>query len=191
MASTHTRGEVLVSKGGKMTPIFFHASCGGKTRLPQHVWANPVSSYASVDCHYCQKERGKSWSGKLSLKRMKSFLKWAHKRGRIEGIQNFNLNANIRLVSSSAKSPRLSLYIGKDRGIINKQSFRNFFGRILFPSNYFSLKFKNGYWNILGQGNGHGVGMCQVGARSLALKGMDYSQILEHYFPGHQLTQLY
>ncbi len=35
-----------------------------------------------------------------------------------------------------------------------------------------------------GRGWGHGVGMSQWGAKSLAETGWDYSRILQHYFPG-------
>jgi len=38
--------------------------------------------------------------------------------------------------------------------------------------------------SIHGRGNGHGVGMCQWGARALAQKGLSFESILNHYY-GH------
>lgn len=35
-----------------------------------------------------------------------------------------------------------------------------------------------------GKGWGHGVGLCQVGAYGMALRGADYRAILKHYYPG-------
>jgi len=35
---------------------------------------------------------------------------------------------------------------------------------------------------ISGQGNGHGVGMSQWGARGLAEQGYDYQYILQYYY---------
>jgi stage II sporulation protein D len=35
-----------------------------------------------------------------------------------------------------------------------------------------------------GRGWGHGVGLCQVGAYGMALRGADYVEILDHYYPG-------
>ena len=35
-----------------------------------------------------------------------------------------------------------------------------------------------------GAGYGHGVGMCQYGARAMAREGYSYRAILEHYYPG-------
>lgn len=44
---------------------------------------------------------------------------------------------------------------------------------------------------LSGAGWGHGAGMCQVGAASLALQGKTYLQILAHYYPGATVTQCY
>lgn len=35
-----------------------------------------------------------------------------------------------------------------------------------------------------GKGWGHGVGLCQVGAYGMAVRGTDYKEILAHYYPG-------
>jgi len=35
-----------------------------------------------------------------------------------------------------------------------------------------------------GKGWGHGVGLCQVGAYGMAVRGADYKEILTHYYPG-------
>ena len=41
-----------------------------------------------------------------------------------------------------------------------------------------------------GKGWGHGVGLCQVGAYGMALRGADYRQILAHYYRGARLERL-
>jgi stage II sporulation protein D len=41
---------------------------------------------------------------------------------------------------------------------------------------------------IEGSGRGHGVGLCQWGARGMALQGGDASAILAHFFPGTAVT---
>jgi len=40
------------------------------------------------------------------------------------------------------------------------------------------------YYYFSGKGWGHGVGMCQWGARGMALSGYKYRQILKQYYPG-------
>lgn len=39
-----------------------------------------------------------------------------------------------------------------------------------------------------GKGWGHGVGLCQVGAYGMALRGKTYKEILLHYYSGVRLT---
>ncbi len=48
-----------------------------------------------------------------------------------------------------------------------------------------------GKWRLRGAGWGHGVGLCQIGAAMMAHKGYGWETILEHYFPGANLTKAY
>ena len=41
-----------------------------------------------------------------------------------------------------------------------------------------------------GKGWGHGVGLCQVGAYGMALRGSDYREILSHYYRGTRIQGL-
>jgi SpoIID/LytB domain protein len=42
-----------------------------------------------------------------------------------------------------------------------------------------------------GAGFGHGVGLCQSGAIGAAERGMEWQDILAHYYPGTTLRALY
>lgn len=44
---------------------------------------------------------------------------------------------------------------------------------------------------LRGAGWGHGVGMCQIGAAVMALKGFTAESILKHYFRGAELQRMY
>ena len=46
---------------------------------------------------------------------------------------------------------------------------------------------KGGY-EFKGRGWGHGVGMCQEGAKYMAYRGRPYKKILRHYYPGAAIT---
>lgn len=48
-----------------------------------------------------------------------------------------------------------------------------------------------GSFKFVGGGWGHGVGMCQMGARGLAAAGKNCLAILTHYFTGTELARLY
>jgi len=45
--------------------------------------------------------------------------------------------------------------------------------------------------NLVGGGNGHGIGMCQAGAIRMAERGYSYEEILAHYYPGTLLVRYY
>ena len=45
--------------------------------------------------------------------------------------------------------------------------------------------------DVIGGGLGHGIGMSQYGANGCAQDGMTMEQILQTYYPGTQLYQLY
>jgi len=42
-----------------------------------------------------------------------------------------------------------------------------------------------------GAGNGHGVGLCQHGAREMSRRGANFVQILNHYFRGTEVQKIY
>jgi SpoIID/LytB domain protein len=42
-----------------------------------------------------------------------------------------------------------------------------------------------------GAGWGHGVGLCQIGALGMAIKGFEAEQILTHYYPGTVIEKIY
>jgi stage II sporulation protein D len=44
---------------------------------------------------------------------------------------------------------------------------------------------------LRGAGWGHGAGLCQVGALGMALEGIDYRTICQHYYPEGRLERLY
>ncbi|MGL5689306.1 MAG: SpoIID/LytB domain-containing protein [Bacteroidales bacterium] len=46
-------------------------------------------------------------------------------------------------------------------------------------------------WIIRGAGWGHGVGLCQIGAAVMAVKGYEYEDILNHYFPSAAIEKIY
>lgn len=46
-------------------------------------------------------------------------------------------------------------------------------------------------YTLNGAGWGHGVGLCQIGAAVMSVKGFTHNKILAHYFPTSELKKLY
>lgn len=99
---------------------------------------------------------------------------------------------DLRLMPDSPDNSELRLYAGDRLHIIKKSYLRNQAGRELLPSNNFTMTMKNNKdIQVKGQGYGHGVGLCQLGALELAKRGYNYRQILSHYFPRHKMEKVY
>ncbi|MFT9599849.1 SpoIID/LytB domain-containing protein [Mesobacillus sp.] len=66
-------------------------------------------------------------------------------------------------------------------------AFRSLFGTSVFKSHLLDpveYNAENDILTIKGKGYGHGVGMSQYGAKSMAASGKRYEEILNHYYPG-------
>jgi len=51
------------------------------------------------------------------------------------------------------------------------------------PSNDFVVQKESEQIVLKGTGQGHGIGLCQAGAKAMAEEGADFRQILSHYYP--------
>jgi stage II sporulation protein D len=189
-ASHDTSGEVLTTKDGKINPIFFNSKCGGKTLRPDQVWHNKEEGYQSVNCPFCHDVGPKSWSNNIGHEQLINFFKWAYDKKYIKEKVDDKF-ASFVLVPDNLDRFSINFYINDRPYIIEKALFRNFFGRFLFPSNTFSAHRSRRGLEIEGEGLGHGVGLCQMGALVLAKRGWSYKKILSHYFPQHVLKKMY
>jgi stage II sporulation protein D len=70
---------------------------------------------------------------------------------------------------------------------MNAQEFRKIMGFEKIRSSDFSLRWLGRQMKIEGSGLGHGVGLCQTGAKGLAIEGMNYREILKLYYPKAKL----
>lgn len=64
------------------------------------------------------------------------------------------------------------------------------FGWNAVPSNHFTAREQDGKVVLRGAGQGHGLGLCQRGARGMAEQGSTFREILSHYFPNTKLAEL-
>lgn len=186
-AAKQTEGEILVGPSGKVAPAFFHSKCGGKTLRPDQVWGGVEEGYRSVNCTFCQKTGMKDWKHQLKGSKLTSMVDQVLKKY----YSDETSGSDIRLMPDSLENSELRLYVGDRLHIIKKSYIRNLAGRETLPSNNFIMAQKNNEVYVKGQGYGHGVGLCQLGALELAKRGYDYRQILSFYFPRHKMRKAY
>jgi stage II sporulation protein D len=188
-ATEQTKGMILVTNKDELTPIFFHAQCGGRTLLPEKVWKNHVEGYQEVTCKSCLSRKKTKWNTKLSLFKFKQFLRWVIKKSELN-IANLDFNKKILIAPDNKNYDSFRVYLGEKVIIINKVLMRKYFGRVKVPSHNYIIGL-NKYIEIRGKGNGHGVGMCQVGALDLARSNLNFKKILKFYYPNHKIKKLY
>lgn len=186
-ASRDTEGEILVGPSGKVAPAFFHSKCGGRTLRPDQVWGGVEEGYRSVACTFCQKTGMKNWKHKIPSGKLTSMVDQVLRKYYSEDLHAREL----RILPDSHQNSEVRIYAGDRLHIVKKSYLRNLAGRELLPSNYFVMTQKNGEISVEGQGYGHGVGLCQLGALELAKRGYDYQQILSFYFPRHRMKKVY
>ena len=183
-ATFATKGLVMVDKNKKIIPLFYHSKCGGRTFLPEQIWANPVTGYDSVPCEFCQKHGKKNWNHHMSVKKFKNIVK-----------QNMNKSISssksLKMMNDQSKSAFLRFYLGNDLFRMKKTKLRKAFGRNRVPSNNFKVVKDGDSIRLKGSGMGHGVGLCQFGAFELAKRGWNYKKILSYYFPSLKIKKYY
>ena len=187
-AALSTSGMVLKNKKGEIIPTFFHASCGGMTIVPHQAWNKKIKSYKSVKCDYCKNKN--NWNYSISRKEFYNFLTWL-KKERIIKVKK--LSRSFRIYFDKVINQSIYLKMNKQKIVIKKSKFRNYFGRVKFPSNRFYIAdgFSVGKVYFMGKGNGHGVGLCQIGTKRLAERKWSYRKILAYYFPGFEVKKIY
>lgn len=94
----------------------------------------------------------------------------------------------IRGMQALARGPsgriyRLKITGERDYIIIGKElEIRRALSRTHLYSSAFVVDQEPGYLVLRGAGWGHGVGLCQIGAATMANQGKTYSEILQHYY---------
>ncbi len=169
-----TRGEVLTYE---LAPIeaYFHASCGGRTESGQDALGRNLPYLQAVDCP-CGRLPASRWSATLSDSELHSALGQS-----TEGFR----------VSSRTDTHRVNRIATASGLSVDGVTLRRKLGYTKLKSLGFDVERTSGGWHFNGRGYGHGAGLCQWGAKALADEGLAYRDILQHYYPGTELQQLY
>ena len=72
--------------------------------------------------------------------------------------------------------------------VLTAKDFRQMLGPNELRSTAFELIIKGNELIINGTGWGHGVGMCQWGAKGQAERGKRADEILKYYYPGAEIS---
>jgi stage II sporulation protein D len=179
-AADRTAGRVLWMDGRPVVPVY-HADCGGKTSASVDVWGGPPSAYlASVKDDVCARRPG--WRFEVAIDRVAACLRQSPGLD-VDGLRDVQVERR-----DSAGRAALVRLVGTDTRTVRGNDFRTAviaaFGASSLRSTLFTVTRHGRTLVFDGRGNGHGVGLCQLGLIARAGRGDPLASILSHYFPG-------
>jgi stage II sporulation protein D len=177
-----TRGDVL-RYADAFAEIMYSSCCGGHTEASTDAWGGaPIPYLAGVTCPYCTSSPNYQWSRELELTDVAS-----HFASELTSAGDLS-NVRVSEVDGSGRARMIELAGTRGSAFVKGSVFRMRIGPRVVPS---LLIRKIGAATeaperitIEGGGLGHGVGLCQWGARGMALTGATSVAILSFYFPG-------
>lgn len=211
-AARETAGQVL-SWNGVLVDALYHSACGGATApawevrqgklLPYLVGGDDMPPYSYWEQPYCGRDHDLAWTRRFSRQEAEGLISSNLPRvlgrpglvaGRLEWMR----------VVKSGRGNRVNwLEIRTGTGVyrVRGDAIRWLFGvGYVGPGGLRSTAFelsveedKDGEPSAFvfqGVGHGHGIGLCQWGARGRALAGQTAREILAAYYPGAAVTDL-
>lgn len=175
-----TKGQVAMYRG-KLIAAFYHSNCGGHTANSRHVWGSAIAYLQGVSCRYCQTGPHFKWSYQISKKQLKKILNQYNYD--VGDIKTVNLNGR----DSSNRVSELAVYHQRGRTVIRSSAFRMALGADKCRSTNFYITQHGDQVLFHGRGWGHGVGLCQEGAKTLAKQGYSFQDIIHYYYPGSSI----
>jgi stage II sporulation protein D len=179
-----TAGEVLTYR---RRPIraFFHSCCAGRTESALEGWGSAEPYLPGSTCGFCGDCGRASWQLRVPLAKLTQALD--DKRlsvGQVREVRVSKLSATERVLELQVEGA------ARTRAL-HSEDLRRILGYDQLRSRLFKVR-KDGTDVVFsGKGSGHGVGMCQWGARGMALNSFSYRAILDRYYPGAKLQQMY
>lgn len=178
-----TAGEVLTYEG-KIIQAFYHSICGGTTEAVENVWGASLPYLTGVTCDACLTAPNFQWEQSFPVRKLEQELRGVFPQvSGLKGVRAGSRSRSGRLTELIAVTPR-------GERSIPAVAFRKTLGYTVVRSTNFEVRTVGGTVFLSGIGYGHGVGLCQWGARQRAAEGADYRDILAHYYPGTTLTTL-
>lgn len=176
-----TKGKYITYEG-KPINAFFHSNSGGKTETTLNVWGGSGYPYL----------QSVSTSGEDTYTQYKSEVTLT-KEGFINKIKekysdfeiDFNDEKCISILEYTEGNRVKKIRIGNKE--FSGVEIRTLIG--LKSANFnIEIKGDNIYFSVVGYG--HGVGMSQTGADSMAKAGKNYEEIIKHFYTGVEISNI-
>ncbi|MBX7147631.1 SpoIID/LytB domain-containing protein [bacterium] len=182
-----TRGIVLY-KNDEVVEAFYSSTCGGKTRSARMASLSYKDYCQNVSTDsYCRYSPHRHWSYTISAFDLGEKL--AKKTDTAVGTIK-----TLKVTKKDSKSGYVQklVYKGENGSFeVNSSLIRGALGYMNIKSHRYTVKKTGDSFYFSGYGFGHGVGMCQFGAKEMASENKTYDAILAKYYPNVELKKLY
>lgn len=179
-AVEETEGLVLTYQGQLIEPVY-HASCGGRTESAGEIWQVDLPYLRSVPCPYdAYPEPVEKRSFGITAVERALFPDEVVIPAAAGGGKLFTME--LARVTATGRPKEV---------VINGVAFRatEVRERLGLKSSRFTWRIEGDRLCFTTIGYGHGVGLCQYGAKGMAAHGYNFRQILTHYYSGVKVTK--
>ena len=179
LAVSLTEGIILTWED-KVLPAYFSSTCGGHTAAVEKVFASgPLPPLAGVPCDWCRSSPWFEWQARVPASLLAGLV-------RDRDVQTVQY-----LVPEDTEPDGYARYVLiNDEVRVGAGAFRLKVGGEVLKSACFDVRKADDDFVFEGRGYGHGVGLCQWGAKGQARDGRTWQEILEHYYPGAELRKM-
>ncbi|MDO4282015.1 MAG: stage II sporulation protein D [Clostridia bacterium] len=182
LAVVSTQNEVIVYEG-ELIKAFFHASSPYRTEDISQIWGGESLPYL-VSVENMEDENYENRTSIVTLK-FDEFLNTLKEKNEISDKVTLDDVKNCNIYEKTISDRVKNIKIGEE--LVSSEKLRVIFG---LKSTNFTIE-KNDeeiIFHVIGYG--HGVGMSQVGASTYADSGMNYKEIINHYYQGVEIVRL-
>ena len=183
LAVDDTRDLVLAYRDEPILAVF-SSTAAGQTEDAWNVWAVDVPYLKGVECPFDLNSPWYQWRTNVGLPMLEQRLRdEGFPVGVIASLAPATYTKAGRVIQVRILHSGGELYVKGD-------DLRRVLGYTVLPSTQFDFDVDGLQVQFAGRGNGHGVGLCQWGAKELAERGYSAETILRYYYPGADIRDL-
>ncbi len=181
LAVNNTAGKII-TYNGEVIDAFFHSNSGGATEAPVNVWGGTNYPYLqSVETAGEDAYSQYSSETILSKEELKNKILQKHS----DFVIDYNDSNCISILEYTESGRVKTIKIGNLN--LSGVEVRTLLG---LRSANFSVSIEGDNIKFSVKGYGHGVGMSQTGADSMAKSGSNYQDIIKHFYTGVEIVDM-
>lgn len=180
--AVNTTAGKIITYNGEVIDAFFHSNSGGTTEAPVNVWGGTNYPYLqSVET--AGEDAYSQYSSEMILTKEELKNKILAKHS--DFIIDYSQSDCIQILEYTESGRVKTIKIGNLN--LSGVEVRTLLG---LRSANFEVSIEGENIKFAVKGYGHGVGMSQTGADSMAKQGSNYEEIVKHFYTGVEITEM-